>query len=359
MNHDDDDLAALLRDAMREEASHVVPSGAGLAKIRSRVAARRNRFGWFLRPGVAAAALVAALLGGTGIGFLLAGQDTQIIGPIRTGGPTPSASVPASPSPSPTVTPSPRPTTGTGTAAVPPPSTSFAAPVYWPGDVDGQLRLYREYFSVPSGGDKGRAAVTAMLERKPYDGDYLAVWPEGTRVLGVERVGGVATVKLSAEAQRKHAPPETARLGVQQLVWTLTAADQNGAERVRLLVDGQPVRNLWESGVSVVDPIGRSPDTAVLAPVWITDPRDGATVGRTVTLKGVATVFEANVTIQVRQGDTVVQDTFATANRGAPARGEWSKTLTLAPGSYEIRAFESSALDGQPRAVDSKRVTVR
>jgi len=337
MNHDQDDLGALLRDAMRGEVSRVAPSGDALAKIRSRVAKRRERFGWFLRPGIAAAALLTSLLGGTGIGLLLAGDDSPVVQPAQTAGPT--SSVSASP-------------------AAPPVSTTFAAPVYWLGDVDGKLKLYREYFSVRSGGDKGRAAVTAMLEREPYDGDYLPVWPKGTQVLGVDRAAGVATVNLSAAAQGTQAPPETAEMAVQQLVWTLTAADQDGQERVRLLVEGQPVRNLWESGVSVTDPVGRSAGTDVLAAVWITDPRDGATVGRTVRLQGQATVFEATVSIEVRQGDRVVQQTFSTASTGAPGRGIWSATLTLEPGAYEIRAFESSPADGTPLGVDSKRVTV-
>jgi spore germination protein GerM len=367
MNHEDDELAALLRDAMREEASQVSPAGDGLAKIRARVAARRDRFGWFLRPSVAAVALAAALLGGTGIGLLLARDDTTFVGPAATGSPAPAEtpSPAVSPSPATPATPS-TPTSKTPGVNVVPPASSpqgqsvtFAAPVYWLGDVDGRLRLYREFFSIQSGGDKGRAAVTAMLEREPYDADYLSVWPSGTKVLGVERSGGVAAVNLSAAALSKHAPPETARMAVQQLVWTLTAADQDGRERVRLLVEGQPVRNLWESGVSVADPVGRSAGTSVLAPVWITEPQDGATVGRTVTLEGQATVIEANVTIEVREGETVVQSTFATASEGAPGRGTWSHRLSLAPGSYEIRAFESSAQDGRPLAVDSKRVTVR
>jgi hypothetical protein len=225
--------------------------------------------------------------------------------------------------------------------------------------VDGRLRLYREFFSVQSRGDKGRAALTAMFERTPYDSDYVRVWPDGTRVLGVDRAGGVATVNLSAAALAKHATPETARMAVQQIVWTLTAADQDGQERVRLLVEGQPVRNLWESGVSAVDPVGRAAAGSVLAPVWITDPRDGATVGRTVELQGQASVVEANVSIEVRRGATVVESTFATATTAGPGRGTWSRTLRLEPGTYEIRAFESSAQDGSALGVDTKRVIVR
>jgi hypothetical protein len=374
MNHDQDDLGALLRDAMREEADRVSPAGDGLAKIRARVARRRDRFGWFLRPGVAAAALVAALLGGTGIGLLLARDDATIVGPTGTGNPaatataspSPSPAPSPSPTPSPTVSPSPdSPAAASPDVRVPPaasPSgaaTTFAAPVYWPGNVDGRLRLYREFFSVRSHGDKGRAALTAMLERKPYDSDYVPVWPDGTRVLGVDRAGGVATVNLSAAALAKHATPETARMAVQQIVWTLTAADQDGRERVRLLIEGQPVRNLWESGVSATDPVGRAAAGSVLAPVWITDPRDGATVGRTVELQGQASVVEANVSIEVRRGATVVESTFATATTAGPGRGTWSRTLRLEPGTYEIRAFESSAQDGSALGVDTKRVIVR
>jgi hypothetical protein len=377
MNHDDDELGALLRDALREEADRVTPSGDGLARIRARVARRQNRFGWFLRPGVAAAALVVALLGGTAIGLLLAGNDTAIVGPAATGGPatteSPAPTGTASPelSPTPTVPPtvttppqtagSPPPTRGGAPPAAPPgaASTTFAAPVYWLGNVDGEVRLYREFRSARTEEDKGRAAVATMLEGKPLDEDYLSPWPDGTRVLDVTRAAGVATVNLSAGALARHAPPETARMAVQQLVWTLTAADQNGRERVRLLVEGQPVQNLWQSGVSVVDPLGRSPAEDVLAPVWITDPQDGATVGRTVTLQGQASVHEANVTIQVRRDGEVVEETFTTASQGAPGRGTWSHTLTLEPGTYEIQAFESSAQDGRQIGVDTKKITVR
>jgi hypothetical protein len=370
MTHDDDELGALLRDALREEADRVTPSGDGLARIRARVAQRRDRFQWFLRPGVAAAALAAALLGGTGIGLLLAGDETAIVRPAATEGPAATESASPERSPAPTSSPAgtsrrePSPT-AEATARVPAaaspsgPSVTFAAPVYWLGDVDGRLRLYREFFSVRSGGDKGRAAVTAMLDRKPLDADYVSPWPAGTKVLSIDRAGGVATVDLSSAALAQHAPPETARMAVQQLVWTLTAADQDGGERVRLLVEGRPVSNLWESGVSVVGPVGRSTAGDVLAPVWITDPQDGATVGRNVKLQGQASVFEANVSIEVRRDGTVVEETFTTASQGAPGRGTWSHTLTLEPGTYEIRAFESSAESGQPIGVDSKRIRVR
>ena len=38
--------------------------------------------------------------------------------------------------------------------------------------------------------------------------------------------------------------------------------------------------------------------------------------------------------------------------------GEFTDTVDLAPGTYEIRAFESSMEDGSPQHVDTKTFTV-
>jgi hypothetical protein len=349
MSNHDDDLARLLRDALREEAGHVHPAGDGLQRIRARTASRRPAMPWFFRPAVAGAALVLTLLTGFVAGLVLAGPgETWKIGPAVIGEaePTPTPTI-RSPSPSP----SPSPT-------APAPSV-YAAPVYWLGDVGGRLALYREFQSVPGTGAPIRDAVTAMVRGQRADPDYMTVWPRGTTVRGISTRGDIVTVDLSAEAAGAHAPPETARMSMQQLAWTVTAAAKDVRLKVLLRIDGEPVTDLWDSGVSAEQPVGRGESVDVLAPVWILNPVQGATVGRTFTLEGLATVFEANVSIEVRRGDEVVHETFATASIGAPGRGEWSTTLTLEPGTYELRAFESSAEDGRPLYVDSKQITVR
>ena len=46
------------------------------------------------------------------------------------------------------------------------------------------------------------------------------------------------------------------------------------------------------------------------------------------------------------------------ADMGAPGRGPWSDVVTVPPGEYVLRAYESSAKDGTPTFVDDKPVTV-
>jgi len=363
MNEHDDDLARLLRDALREEAARVTPAGDGLARIRARTAAGRRGVPWFFRPAVAVAALALTLLAGFAAGLVFAGpNETWTLGPVTIPKePEPSPSTPTTPSPTPSpsahvVPPATTPTTGDGRPAA---TGTFAAPLYWLGDVGGRLALYREFRTAPSTGAPIRDAVTALLSTRPGDPDYLSVWPRGTEVLGVRLADGVATVDLSAEAAQAHAPPETARMSLQQLAWTVTAAAKDAKLTVLLRIDGEPVADLWRSGISAEQAVGRGESLEVLAPVWIIDPQQGATVGRTVTVTGTAAVFEATVSIEVRRGDEVVRETFATASVGAPGRGDWSAKLTLEPGTYELRAFETSAEDGRARYVDSKAITVR
>jgi len=363
MSNHDDDLARLLRDALREEASHLHPAGDGLQRIRARTARRRSSVPWFFRPAVAAAALGITLLAGIATGLVLAGPgETWKIGPAVIGeaDPTPSPTIP-SPSPT-TVTPPATPSPGAPTSDPTPrqaPPAVFAAPLYWLGDVGGRLALYREFTSVAGTGAPIRDAVTGLVGNRPRDPDYLSVWPRGTRVLGVNLSGGVVTVDLSAAAASTHATPETARMSLQQLAWTVTGAAKDARLKVLLRINGKAVTNLWESGVSAEQPVGRGKSIDVLAPVWITDPAEDTIVERTFNLEGQATVFEATVSIEVRRGDEVVQQTFATASVGAPGRGDWSTTLTLEPGTYELRAFESSAEDGRPLFADTKQITVR
>jgi hypothetical protein len=94
----------------------------------------------------------------------------------------------------------------------------------------------------------------------------------------------------------------------------------------------------------------------VLGPVWL-DLQEGAALpGR---FGGTASVFEATVSWQLRQGERVVREGFSTASTGAPGRGEWSAVVDAPAGSYELWAFESSAEDGSITWLHTKRVTIR
>jgi hypothetical protein len=119
-------------------------------------------------------------------------------------------------------------------------------------------------------------------------------------------------------------------------------------------VEGRTVETLWGSA-DASRPLTRRPAAEVLGPVWL-DVDEGEVLSAR--FGGTATVFEATVDWQVRQGGRVVQKGFSTATEGAPGRGEWTGTLDVPPGSYELWAYESSAEDGSITWLDTKRITV-
>jgi hypothetical protein len=363
----EDGLEEQLRRALRREADRVAPAGDGLEKIRRRVARpasgfSRRRFGMLAGAVAAAAAVAVGALAAVGVlsndgvvRFEPANSPDRP--PDRPPTERPSAPAPTRPAtpqttPSATAMPSP---SGSATAPAPPITTTRSVFVYYAGATNRGLRLYRERRSVTvENGAVVRAAVTAMLGRAPLDPDYRSLWPRGVRVLGISSKDGTLTIDLSGEALDGGGD---AQLSVQQLVYTATANSPT-TRRVRLWIEGRPVAELWGNGIGA-SPLERAPQVEVLAPVWIIAPAEDAVVGRTVTIEGDASVFEATVNWEVRQSGRVVDDGFATASEGAPGRGAWAAQVTLRPGTYELRAFEVSAEDGTAMFVDTKTITVR
>jgi hypothetical protein len=228
-------------------------------------------------------------------------------------------------------------------------------------EADGQqverIKLYREFHRVPAGDGglqaKTLAAVTAMLDGGALDPDYRTGWPGGARVRGVAVGDGTVTVDL-AGAATNNVGAEAAQQTVQQLVWTATAA--SGRSGVRLLLDGEPVTDLW-GHVSVGGVLRRAPALDTLALVWLIDPQHGATVGRTVTLHVSGSTFESTIQLRVRQGDRTVVEKHVTV-AGSGQFGEAKTTVALSPGSYIIEAYAASAVDGRATFLDDHAVTV-
>lgn len=288
--------------------------------------------------------LLPALL--LGLVLSACGGDDDVANPVTVPSPTPSASAPA---PAPTSSASASPT------ATDPSGPTTARAVYWIGAADEPRgpRLYREFVRRPDQGDPVRDALEVMLTQEPSDPDYTSLFADGTTVRGVTRDGPVAVVDLSAQARTNGGGSAFEAATVQQLVHTVTAADPS-LTGVRLLIDGRPTETLW-GAVDTRGPLTRAPQADVLAPVWLDVPQGGSIDGA---FGGAATVFEATVNWQVRQGDTVMDEGFSTASVGAPERGTWTATTDVPPGDYELWAFESSAEDGSMRWVDTKRVTI-
>lgn len=260
--------------------------------------------------------------------------------------PTPEPTTPAT---------SPTPSPETGEADATPSPGTVARPVYWLGATKHPRgpRLYREFWSRPESADPVRDAVELMLQEEPKDADYTSLWADGTTVREVRRDGDVAAVDLSREARTNGGGAAFEAMTLQQLVHTVTAADPS-VRAVQLLIEGERAETLW-GHADMARPVSRAPAAETLGPVWL-DVREGGTISGE--FGGTATVFEATVSWELRQGDRVVEEGFSTATEGAPGRGEWTGTADVPPGDYELWAYESSAEDGSITWQDTKRVTV-
>ncbi|MGN6332073.1 MAG: GerMN domain-containing protein [Motilibacteraceae bacterium] len=350
-----DDLEDAVRRALHEEAASMEPAGDGLARIREGVRETSSGDGTGAggrRTLLAVAAAGVAILAGVGVALAGRGDDATVATP-PTPTSAPTTAVSATPTPSPSVSASP---TAAGAGSPTASASGGALPVYYVADVAGQTRLYRE-FHAPSAApaDAGRAALEEMLHGEPADPDYTSLWPRSTSVISYEVSDGTATVDLSADAASASAGPEQTTASVQQLVYTLTAADP-AVKRVRLLVGGQQVKTLW--GHPVGDqPLQRAPALDVQGLIWIIDPAQGTTSGSPVTVRVYGTAFEGNVVLKVFRGATEVESTFVTTAMGSFA--EASTEIDLAPGTYSVRAYDENAEDGTLTERDSKDFTVR
>jgi spore germination protein GerM len=251
--------------------------------------------------------------------------------------------------------------TSSGSPAAQSSAARRAVAVYYLADTGATgPRLYREFHLRLATSAVVRDAVDAMLHEAPYDADYRSPWPRDTRILGVAVAGDLATVNLSHEALRGSAGSAFEVASLQQLVWTVTGAAP-AVQQVRVLiegrnsgtVDGREIADFWGAGGLATQPLRRGPQGEVLGPVWILAPATGATVGADLAISGTESVFEGTVSWEVRSGSTLVKRGFVTGV-GAPERGSWSAKVRLAPGSYVVRAFESSAKDGSVTFLDDK-----
>jgi hypothetical protein len=339
-----------LRRALNAHAETVDVESYALTQIRQRIAARRRawwRLGtYFPRGGIMAFAGVTATVA---VAVLAFGSCAP---PPTTPDPAPGDSGSASPSGSATSSPTSAPVTVTDLA------------VYYLGEVKGlnRYRLYREFHRAElpdsSIATRIRAALTDMFGSNQSDPDYTNFWPDSAKVVDVRVEGSVATVNLSG-ASKADGPPEYVPLALQELVWTVTAADPS-VTGVRLEFDGKAVTKLW--GVTDTSSvIRRGPAIEFLAPVWLISPQQSTQLGSTFEVHVSGAVYEATVNLRVRDTTSkIVREQVLTLSIAAPSRGEIKAQIRdLAKGQYTLQVFYMSARDGAIEAMDDKVITVR
>ncbi|QIK65824.1 hypothetical protein G7072_05305 [Nocardioides sp. HDW12B] len=288
-------------------------------------------------------------------------DDTPVAG---SGDPAPSASSDLA---EPSGSPEPSESAETSETADPEPSgsavVSGTVPVYLVGSTGRGLGLYRE-FQAGEGDDPLLSAVGASLSGASLDPDYSSLWEGlGAQVDAAPPAGDVILLALSGSGPDLAERPDgmsaaDARLAVQQLVWTATAALQRDVP-VTFEVDGDAPDTLL--GVDVTGGVSRGEAMSTLAPVWVTSPQDGDTVGSTFAVEGQGAFFEATVSWQLLDPPgEVVKEGFTTARECCVMSPYRFQVKDVDPGDYTLRVYQADT-SGEPGAVeteDTKRLTV-
>lgn len=237
----------------------------------------------------------------------------------------------------------------------PAPRTSFA--VYFLRD-EKVSPVRRTIAATP---EVARAAMVALLAgptaAEKADGLTTAI-PPGTTLGDLALADGIVTVDLDGSFDEGGG--SASMLGrVAQVVATLTRFPT--IRRVAFRLDGEPVETIGGEGVVVDPPVGRLSIEQQTPQILVESPLPGDRVTSPVRVRGTANVFEATVSLEVRNvaGDVVLR-TFTTATSGNGTRGTFDTELKVpsAEGPVTIVAFESSAEDGSPLHVVRVPVTV-
>ncbi len=293
--------------------------------------------------GAALAIVLAATLGVAAASW--SSRDTA--GP----GATDPAATSAPPSTEPSAATSGAPTASEAVTAPPVSENRSTVPVYFVKDDKSGLRLYREFHPAK---DSSVLSALRELAQQPLDPDYRSLW-QGATVSSYERSGKTATVTLTRAPDTASLDGAVAAAAVQQIVYTVTAVEQDAALKVRVLVDGKPLGQ----------PVSRAPRIDTEGLVWLTSPVQAAITSSPFTVEGIASTFEATVAWEVHQDTAtgkVVASGSATAAEAGPARAAWKVKVTLPAGTYVVRAYapdESGDAGAPPVAEDSKLITVR
>ncbi|GAA1132605.1 GerMN domain-containing protein [Arthrobacter flavus] len=243
-------------------------------------------------------------------------------------------------------------------------------PVYWLGDNDGSIQLYREFLDGGKGGDPIAAAVQAMTANSPTDPDYFGSWSPAESVSASISPDNVITVDISADAFNTPLDQGAAYRAIQQLVYTATAAASNAGlvsggdpSRVVVLVDGAAGYTAF-GHIELGGQLQR--DATLMAPIWIIEPQQGAVRDQpTITVSGSGRTENAVLHWRIDEVTGDELESYRSGTVGLEAStsspGLFEFTIALVPGEYEISVFDRPQAGQENRELDTdtKRVVVQ
>jgi hypothetical protein len=355
MNHqptDDERLRRLLEQTVAD-----VEPNDGLEAIRSRTKVTdmptnlSSKRPW-IWGAFGAAVATAAVIGG----FAVLGnpdRDNAEPGPGNSASPTPSATdSPTTPSESPSES------GGTG------PGTPVTVAVYYVGDTPYGPRLYRE-FHHSVGVTPLDAALADATSVTPLDPDYRTDWPAAiVASTAFDGTGGVIRITLadsSVHDRPAGMSKAEAQIAVEQLIYTAQAAVQTRAP-VQFMLGTNPIDQVL--GVPTSEPLAQGKPLDVLSLVSLTSPEEGATVGGSLDVEGVASSFEATVPWQILKGSQVVKSQAFMAEGWMYKLYPFSGTIDisdLAAGTYTFVAKTddpSGGAEGHGPYTDTRTIVI-
>ncbi|WP_345151870.1 GerMN domain-containing protein [Arthrobacter ginkgonis] len=257
------------------------------------------------------------------------------------------------------------PAAASGTALEPVASRDLS-PVYWLGERDSTVYLYREYVRAEDQGDPVTTSIKHMLEQPPEDPDFFNVWSPASRIGTSISADNVITVDLSADAFARRLDAGLAQRAIQQLVFTATSAAANAgllggsSAQVVLLVDGHAD---YEAFGHVPLDGAMSRDATFCAPIWVLDPgQDRVAADNAVRIHGYAAKFPAGTRWEVQrtgsESDTVVASGAVETGEADLGANEFEISLALPRGSYRLAVWGTPSTGTERLAEDTKDFTV-
>ena len=249
--------------------------------------------------------------------------------------------------------------------------TSNKAPVYWIGRSNDNAFLYREFRDVPDQENPVTRALRVMMSQKPLDPDFFTPWQNPKKLATSISGKNVITVDVSADAFNSNVDAAMAERAIQQLVYTATAAaasagliDSGQQVQVVVLVDGHTDYVAFDH-VRLGAPTSRS--AGMVAPVWIIDPQEGASVADgSVKISGRSTVQGGKLHWEILKVDgdnakTAYLNGNATASADSAQSGLFTLSANLGPGRYEVRVAQVDASSDSAKELffDTRGFTVK